>query len=350
MYLDIQFATQIMGSLPQAEVKRNGGDFRINARCPLCGDSRSDVYKKRFWLYPSKKGDHMNAGCFNCGYNKPLSVFLKDYYPDDYRQYMMESFKDRQDRPEPEKAPEPVKEYIQELAFCDRLDKLPENHPIVKYAVNRCIPRDKFDRLWFTRDWQALVNSVNPNTYYKPVLEPRLVIPIFDKNGKIESFQGRALRDDANAKYMTIKANEHSTKVYGQDTIDSLKPVYLLEGPLDSLFVDNAGAITGGQMALADVPYKNMRVWVLDNEARHPDTTTRLNTLVEAGEKVVMWDRSPWPSKDINDMIKEDGATREQIMQYLKDNTVSGLAAKLRFKTWNKAPAKEKIKPKTRTL
>ncbi|MBQ0741482.1 hypothetical protein J9332_45140, partial [Aquimarina celericrescens] len=71
--------------------------------------------------------------------------------------------------------------------------------------------------------------------------EPRLVIPIFDKKGKIESFQGRALRDGAKSKYITIKACEESTKISGQDTIDPLKTVYLLEGPLDSLFVDNAG-------------------------------------------------------------------------------------------------------------
>ncbi|QDH49170.1 DNA primase [Pantoea phage Phynn] len=345
MHLDIQFATEIMGSLPFAEIKRSKGDFRINARCPVCGDSRSDIYKKRFWIYPSKKGDHMNCGCFNCGYNKPLSVFMKDYHPDDYQRYLMESFKDRQSQPVREPEPAPVKQYINSLQFCDRLDTLPDNHPIIRYVVNRCIPKDKFNRLWFTRDWQSLVNSVNEGSYRSPKPEPRLVIPIFDKDGKIESFQGRALRDDAKAKYMTIKANEHSTKVYGQDTINSLKPVYLLEGPLDSLFVDNAGAITGGQMALADVPYKNMRVWVLDNEGRHEDTTARLKQLIDSGEKVVMWDKSPWPSKDINEMIKDDGATRDQIMEYLRNNTVSGLSAQLRFNAWCKAPAKQKFKP-----
>lgn len=339
MYLDIQFASQIMGSLHMSEIKRNGSDFRINARCPMCGDSRNDKFKKRFWIYPSKQGDHYNAGCFNCGYNKPFSVFLKDNYPDEYRAYLMESFKDRKPVEEV-KTPEPKKEFIPKLEFCERLDKMPDEHPIVKYALNRCIPRDKFNRLWFTREWQQLVNSVKIATYPTPKPDPRLVIPIFDKDGKIESFQGRALRADANAKYITIKANEHSTKVYGQDTIDSLKPVYLLEGPIDSLFVDNAGAITGGQMALSDVPYKNMRVWVLDNEPRHPDTTSRLKSLIEGGEKVVLWDKAPWSAKDINEMIKEDGATKEQIMQYLKENTVSGLTAKLRFKAWDKSPMK----------
>lgn len=339
MYLDIEFATRIMGSLLQSEIVRRGGEFSIHARCPICGDSLTDKHKKRFWIYPSKKGDHMNCGCFNCNYNRPLSVFLKDYYPDDYTAYLMEKFKDRK-RPETKPAPKVEKKYIPELPFCERLDTLPAEHPIVKYVRERQIPESSFDRLWFTRRWQHLANSVK-ESYPNPKEEPRLVIPIFDNKGKIESFQGRALRKSSAAKYMTIKANEHSTKVYGQDTIDPLKTVYFLEGPLDSLFVANAGAITGGQMALVDVPYKNMRVWVLDNEARHPDTTARLLKLIESGEKVVMWDNCPWPSKDINEMITEDGATIPEIMQYLKENTVSGLQAKLRFTAWNKSPKKK---------
>lgn len=341
MYLDIEFATRIMGSLPQSEIVRKSGALSINARCPICGDSMKDKYKKRFWIYPSKKGDHMNCGCFNCGYGVPFSVFLKEYYPDDYRDYLMESFKDRNSlKPTHTEPPKEEKKFIPTLQFCERLDTLPDEHPIIKYVQNRCIPRDKWDRLWFTREWQQLVNTVNPDTYPIAKPEPRLVIPIFDKKGKIESFQGRALRDGAKSKYITIKACEESTKIYGQDTIDPLKTVYLLEGPLDSLFVDNAGAITGGQLALSEVPYKNMRVWVLDNEARHPDTTHRLFKLIEAGEKVVMWDKCPWPSKDINEMIKTDGATKLEIMQYLKDNTVSGLTAKLRFRSWDKSPKK----------
>ncbi|AZV01085.1 hypothetical protein KNU35_gp146 [Escherichia phage vB_EcoM_005] len=58
--------------------------------------------------------------------------------------------------------------------------------------------------MWFTKEWPALVNSVNPGTYSKEMPEPRLVIPIFNKNKQIESFQGRALRKDAPQKYITI--------------------------------------------------------------------------------------------------------------------------------------------------
>lgn len=84
-----------------------------------------------------------------------------------------------------------------------------------------------------------------------------------------------------------------------------------------------------------------MRVWVLDNERHHPDTTARLKKLIDAGEKVVLWDKCPWPSKDINEMIKSDGATKADIAKYLKENTVSGLTAKLRFNQWDRSPKKK---------
>ncbi|ADM79823.1 DNA primase [Aeromonas phage phiAS4] len=49
-----------------------------------------------------------------------------------------------------------------------------------------------------------------------------------------------------------------------------------------------------------------------------------------------MWDRCAWASKDVNDMIMKENATAEDILQYCKDNVVSGLQAKLRFGKWKR--------------
>lgn len=57
-----------------------------------------------------------------------------------------------------------------------------------------------------------MVNSIAPGTYKKEISEPRLVIPIYNANGKAESFQGRALKKDAPQKYITIKAYPEATK------------------------------------------------------------------------------------------------------------------------------------------
>lgn len=311
------------------------GQRKWNGRCPVCGDSMTDAHKARFWIYEYK--GELRAGCFNCNYNRPMGAYLKEYEPDLYRKWLLERRRESGhsmpvDVPTKCQSKMPV---IAHLDYSERLDRLPDNHPIITYVKNRMIPECKYNRLWFTMDWRKLVNSVNPGTYHNEAREPRLVIPLFNENKEIQAFQGRALRNDPN-KYITIKAHSDVSKVYGLDTIDPSLPVYMMEGPIDSLFINNAGAITGGQMSLDEVPYANKRVWVLDNEPHHPDTCKRLSKLIAAGERVVMWDRAPWHSKDVNDMIVKESATAEQIEQYFKENTVQGLTAKLRFSKWKR--------------
>lgn len=298
---------------------------------PICGDSQKDEFKARFYYYYYDNKPFVN--CFNCTYSNPFYRFLEEHDEEIYKEYQLEKFQDS-DKPRPVKALKPVKvetKTIQQLAFSQRLDQLPPEHPILKYVAQRMIPKDKWDRLWFTNQWQELCNSVKPDTYPKPQKEFRLVIPIFNKDGKIESFQGRALKPAKN-KYITIKADEASTKIYGQDTIDESKDhVFILEGPLDSLFLDNALAITGGSLNLATVPYKDKRIWVLDNEPRHRDTMARLQTLIDAGETVCFWDEAPWQSKDINDMFIKDGATKSELEEYILTHSESGIMASIKM-------------------
>ncbi|AAQ81349.1 DNA primase subunit [Aeromonas phage 44RR2.8t] len=334
MFADFLFAERAMMHLPK--FKRKKGKF--NSRCPICGDSQTDMNKARFWMY-EKKGD-WQVHCFNCGYHSNLGGYLKDREEELYREWLLERRKENNVfKPQVKTIAETFTKkmpVIEKLNYCTKLDTLPENHPIVKYVANRKIPKSAYSRLWFTKEWQKLVNSISPETYTRERSECRLVIPIFDENGDIQSFQGRALCVSPN-KYITIKAHEDASKIYGMDTIDGNRMVWLMEGPLDSLFIQNAGAITGGSLALNEVPWKSTRVWVLDNEPFHPDTCKRLSRLIDSGERVVMWDKCPWPSKDINDMIIKDGATPEEIEKYFKDNTVSGLQAKLRFGKWKRA-------------
>lgn len=328
---DYDFADNIVRFEPMYK-KTSNSPFRVNCRCPICGDSAVSDTKARFWIIELQEMDCLWVKCFNCDYSRPFTEFVKDHHPELWPSLLMERRKEQNvfykpvEKFEPKHAP---KKIIEKLNFSERLDKLPESHPIISYVKARKIPKDKWSRLWFTTDWQGLCNSVVPGTYETPKQEYRLVIPIFNKDGEIESFQGRALKK-SNAKYVTIKASESSTKIYGQDTVDPNKTVFMFEGPIDSLFIPNSCAITGGTLSLDFVPFPHSRVWVLDNEPRHPDTSKRLEKLIEAGEKVVMWDKLKFTSKDVNDMIVKEGATAEEIEQYMKDNICSGLEAKLR--------------------
>lgn len=340
-WLDREFAIRALSHQPKFRQVTNG-DFKLNCRCPICGDSQKDMHKARFWAYPTKDGTSMRIHCFNCDVDMYLSKYLKEYEEDIYRDYLVEWRKEQalgKTRPKVEVSEKIVAKMptIEKLDYCERIDRLNLNHPIVKYVASRCIPKSAWNRLWFTMQWPALCNSIKPGTYKNETNEPRLVIPIRNEQKEIESFQGRALRKDAPQKYITIKAHDDATKIYGLDTADARKRVWVMEGPIDSLFIPNSIAITGGSLDLNQVPFKETRVWVMDSEQRHPDTIKRMKRLIEAGERIVFWDKAIWPSKDINDMVKDDGATPEQILDYMNKNTEQGLMAKMRLSRYARA-------------
>ena len=201
---------------------------------------------------------------------------------------------------------------------------------------NRMIPVDKMNLFWFTMEWKQLANKIHEGTYTYIEQEPRIVIPIFDKNNDVTAMQGRALRSDAKLLYMTVKVDDDSNKIFGLERVDATKDVFFLEGPIDSVFIDNGLAIVGGNMTLTDAPFNGKRVWVLDNEPRSVDTCKRIKRYIDAGEKVVLWDNCRWTSKDVNDMILKEGATIEEVNQYLRRNIIQGLQATARFNRWVK--------------
>jgi DNA primase len=79
--------------------------------------------------------------------------------------------------------------------------------------------------------------------------EGRLVIPFFDKNNKMHCFQGRSLKKDSPLKYITIRTNESVPKIFGLDKVNDNKKYYVLEGPIDSIFLFNSVACAGGDLS-----------------------------------------------------------------------------------------------------
>lgn len=340
-WVEEMYAERMMYSYDQYK-KASANPFRLNCRCPVCGDSQKDKYKARFWVYYPKGADALAVNCFNCGYSARFTWFLKTHDEVLYREFLMENRKATIAKPNKEPDLEKFKsktviKSIPKLLKSTRLDQLPETHPIVKYVKKRQIPKDKWNRLWFTSHWKELVNSVKPDTY-KTIDkdEPRLVIPIYDEHSNLICFQGRALSNTAKQKYITIKASEDASKVYGLDTAVSDRSVIILEGPIDTLFLDNAIAITGGSLNLDEVPFKDDRIWVMDNEPRASDTLKRIMKLIDQGETVLIWDKSRFTSKDINDMIIKENATKEELMEYITKYSCKGLLAKHRLMKYAK--------------
>lgn len=337
-YIDNEYAERMMMTFQQFK-KVSTNPFKLNGRCVVCGDSAKDAHKARFWVFYSKKFDTLICHCFNCGFTQKFSSFLKHHDPELYREYILELRKSKftpvHEKPSPLSESKPQNKDIKEIKFSTRLDKLPSDHPALKYVRLRKIPVRAYDRLYYTSQWQHLCNTIR-EVYKNPSKEHRLVIPIWDTNGILQGFQGRSFTKNSKRRYITIKVDDDSSKVFGVETIDSSKVVMITEGPIDSLFLDNAISITGGSLSLAEVPFAHNRIWVLDNEPRSVDTIERMNKLIDSGETVCFWDKAPWQNKDINDMVVIGGANPLDIIQYIKDNSFRGLKAKLRMKQFRK--------------
>lgn len=309
---------------------------KINFRCPHCGDSAKRASMTRGWFY--EYDNDLRYGCFNCNLNLKIGSYLKKFFPEYYREWLRDRRGETPERNHIEKDLFSIKtSYIEELPDCERLDKISDEHPAKKYMLNRLIPHDKMHLFYFTMNWKTVANSIAKDTYPDEEPEPRIVIPIYNRDGKMESVQGRALRKSDAIRYITIKSHENASKIFGVERVDNTdKPVFIFEGPIDSIFIPNGIAMSGGQVDPNVVPFRGRRAWVLDNENRSPDTMKRYEKLIEQGENVVLWDQAPWISKDINDMILKEKVNPITIYEYLCNNIVSGLRANNRFIRWKK--------------
>lgn len=362
--IDKQYARNIMPRMRMATLESTH-PFKINMRCPICGDSAKDKTKKRGWIYEGSRGNTKGVllfNCFNCNNNgrgaMPLSALIEELYPDLYSEYKLDILKGtpsyhsmipKQENAETEfvenadtKKVEAISnETLNSFSLYTKIIDLPITHPVRRYIAKREIPVKYWDILGFTPSWYTFVNTFLPDQFNEYALKhdhPRLVIPILTKDGMV-AVQGRALSKDRLPRYQTIKIDDSFDKIYGLERVDPQEPVIYFEGPLDSLFIDNALALTGGYLNASEVPFADNRIWALDNEPRHKDTLKRMQKLIKEGERVTIWDKLPFTIsqyKDINDMVMKGSAKRDFLKKYIIENSPRGLDAELRFSQWKK--------------
>ena len=150
----------------------------------------------------------------------------------------------------------------------DRVDKLDSNHMAVQYCTSRRIPQEKWDRLYHIEDISK-IHQLAPK--YKDRIkttEPRLAIPFFDEQGKLT---GMTLRDygESTLRYIMVKIVDDAPTIFGLDRISKEKPVKIVEGPLDSLFLDNSIACAGTSFSKI-IPGDN-DIIVIDNQPKNKE-------------------------------------------------------------------------------
>jgi hypothetical protein len=329
-YIDLKFITNISSRLGQFKKKT---DYLFNFRCPHCGDSQKSKTKARAYFYRVK--NDMFFKCHNCGQGQSLSNFIKEIDPKMYEEYLLERYKKSAPAtPKPEFEFEPVK--FKDPTLLDSLKKisgLPADHPARLYCVNRKIPEKYFDILYLSEKFMTLVNRVKPNTYKVTKDQPRLVIPFYDTKGEFFAFQGRAFGNEQ-PKYITIKLDEDKQKVYGLERVNFQREIYIVEGPIDSLFVDNCLAAGGADLVLKDKLSNDQVTYIFDNEPRNREIVNRMSKVIEQEFNIVIWP-GDMRHKDINDMIVA-GLTKQEISDIISNNTHSKLSALTQLNHWKK--------------
>jgi hypothetical protein len=218
-----------------------------------------------------------------------------------------------------------------------KISQLSPDDPLKKYVVNRMIPNPYHAKMFKCPNFYAFVNDLVPDKFSKESLdhdETRLLIPFINKEGKVHAIQGRSLKSTG-VKYITIVLDESVEKLYGLDTVNFDIGFYVLEGPIDSMFIPNSIATAGGDIVSAlPSAYKSNAVVVYDNEPRSKDTIKKIDKAIMQGFKVCIWPEN-LEHKDVNDMVKS-GLSAEFIRYIIDQNTYKDLAAKMALTKWSK--------------
>ena len=338
-YIDVKYVNLISPYLQQFKKK---GDFLWNFRCPYCGDSKKNRSKARGFVF--RKKNDLFYKCHNCGVGASLGNLIKEVDLKTYDDYIIERYRKgvKTNNPEPEfkfDVPKFSKKGV--LKGLRSIAGLRVDHPARKIVSDRQIPQEHWKELYLCESFYKFTNRLIPNKF--PSLDkdhPRLLIPFRDEEGEVFAYQGRAFGKEQ-PKYITIKLKDRD-KIFGLDRVTKKEPIYVVEGPLDSLFLDNCIAVGGADfdrpLSIEGSLISNGELTVVfDNEPRNKEICKLIEKTINSGRKICLWPES-MEHKDINDMIL-GGYTKEEIQEIIKQNTFQTVSAKMQFATWRKINA-----------
>ena len=316
-----------------------------NMRCPICGDSRKSKTKARGYIL-GKGGSYMYT-CHNCNVSMPFSKFLETVDPAAYQDYIRERYSERANTFNTEKIDQPppdigrfiTPKFIKytPLKGLKKISQLELEHPARRYVVSRLIPPPYHSKLFFVGRFKAWTNSLKPDKFdLTKKDEPRLIIPFVDQNGNLFGYQGRAF-GNTEPRYITIILDDEKPRVYGLDAVNIKQRVYIVEGPIDSMFLHNCLAMAGAHLdkTVDSLGLKPDNVTIVyDNEPRNQDIVNAIEKAIGLGYSVCIWPSS-MQHKDINDMVK-GGMSPKDIQALIDQHTYRDLLAKMMLTQWKK--------------
>lgn len=303
-------------------------------RCPLCGDSKKSKVKTRGHIY--KKGSEYYFKCFNCGIALTFNSFLKQQFPTIHSRYYLEMFKNQNSFIKQQEKEVNSLEFSLQQFEC--LKHYSTSKEAVEYIKSRKIPENKLSQLYFISDINDLLDCL-PDLGFNKLLykSSRIVFPVFNKQNSLVGFVCRAIDKTDSLRYFNIKLSEEQSLVYGQNSIDIKKKVFIVEGIIDSLFLDNclAACSSGFESAILFCKKHGLDyVLIFDNERRNKQITNIMQKHINNNESIVLFNDWNFKGKDINEMFKSSSLSLYSFNKELEKHIVSGLKAKIEFSKW----------------
>lgn len=334
LYTQRLFADQIGARLEFFRVQ-SYSPYRANFRCPICGDSQKNKFRKRGYFI--EETDSLIFYCHNeCG-SMSFERFMKDYYGDIYTSYKFDLFRSMK-----------FNNYEPEIKQIDKnnvrlndieLQKAVDIPAAVAYLKGRKIPEWALEDIFFTDHFHRYVNEIIPDKFPESLedkIEPRIILPMRGYDKKIFGIISRSLDIQSESRYLTIKFDEESPKIFGLDRMSRDRIVYVTEGPIDSFFVDNCIALAGTDGNPDNIfSSKSDYVMILDNQPRSESIIKKYQMYMDRGCQMFIW---PFrnTNKDINDWLIKENIEISKLNDIIKQNTFNGLKLKIRFNDWKK--------------
>jgi hypothetical protein len=277
--------------------------------------------------------------CHNCGASTTFYNFLKQVDPNLLQEYQLERYKNGETgnnnypKPEFQEVKQEAPKFKKALEL-PSIDSLPEAHFAKNYVQQRRIPETFSSQLYYAEDFREFVTTLGIEKEGLHKDDKRLVIPFYDREKNLVAIQGRSL-GESKLRYITLKLHDDNKKVFGLDRIDEDKLIYVVEGPIDSMFLENAVATADSNLeSITDVLDKSKVALVFDNEPRNKEIVAKMEKAIDNHFNVVIWPEMI-EKKDINDMIL-DGFSPDEIQDIIDNNTFVNLRAKMEFVSWKK--------------
>jgi len=276
IYVDAKYAAMLS---PRVRNFKQQKDYLWNLSCPLCGDSKKDQSKARGYIY--RKESSLFYKCHNCQAGTNLGNLIKQLDSRMYSEYSLEKFGSTnnthvQDKPDLDIFKTEAIQFPTKLQHANFVSTLPDDHPIKKFLLRRHINHDLHKHFYWVPRFKQWVNDNVVYKFHKIVSdEPRLVIPFFDEDKELIALQGRSFGNEE-PKYYTLKVKEENHKVYGLDRLNKDQHAYVVEGPIDSLFLQNCIAVAGASFDIPQVrELKDNCTIVFDNEPRNRELVNK---------------------------------------------------------------------------